>query len=292
MQNIRTKIVYYYFDISAEGHSELYNKLKTRLKAEGLKCFETWGGGSHYSYELGKRGEETAHAVELETKHLFNNQWNTGETGPVQNKRVHDWAQDYPYGNLTNKNIKRGHYLVQNDEMSRIREETLKCGFCGHQHLKGDFCPDCIGSEYLEEKNLPLTRLKPVSFTGKREPLTEAELAERLSLYVTAQTEGATTRAGARIAKFRESITKDRDGAISKANVKHQGLTWLLDNNLGKIAQDNTIYYDHTGTWCFGWRSEGLSQVVARDLLPKLDGFPFPYEIKSNDGKTLKSRTN
>lgn len=50
---MKTILHAYNFDTRKSAEAEAFATLKARLKAQGLKCFETWGGGgSHYLPDL------------------------------------------------------------------------------------------------------------------------------------------------------------------------------------------------------------------------------------------------
>jgi hypothetical protein len=257
------------FNISNSEEKAAYLALVESLKAKGLKCFESHGAGSHYIPQL-------AGPVTLETDFLFDNQWNTEGRDGKNGHRVFDWAMDYKPNN--NPNLKRGHWLEQTEEMRTARANRCKCGFCGNQMDMPDvpkFCPKCLDSEYLKSTELHLTRMQPIA-NEVREPLTPDELAERLPLYKDAQLHGTTARGRARIAKRRADLLKERDSAIRNANTEYDGMIWLMDHGI----TEQPIYYNHTGRFCFGWRSGGVDAAVKPDLIAALDGFPFPFDIK------------
>lgn len=283
MNTIKTVLKSYYFNLANADEKTAYAELCNMLKDRGSKVFESHGGGSHYK-KFAKDGIE----VELETKHIFDNQWNAAPIEGVTEKglRVFDWALD---ACLPNKNIKCGHYLEMTEEMVNLRNNTLACGYCGHQEIKTEqspeFCPHCIDSEYLTKDQLHLTRLQTVSNKQDRKELTDDELAELLPKYIHAQTYGNNERDKARLAKQRTDLLNERDNKIKTANTKHDGMIWLLDNGL-KI--DNVIYYNHTNRFSFGWRSPVSAEVVS-EILEKIKEFPFDYEIKCDDGRTLSN---
>jgi hypothetical protein len=209
--------------------------------------------------------------IELETEHLFSNQWNT-----ACGFRVFDWYE----GIYSNKRIKEGHWLEITDEMREIRRNTLVCGYCGNKEpaAKGYvFCEKCLDSEYLKEDDLFLLRMLPVEQNmPKRPELTAAELNWLKPQYVERQTTGANSRNANRLRKQRFDIAAKRTKAIRVANEEAEGMIWLMDNN---ISIDNVIYYSHTEKFCFGWR-QPVSDSVASRLLEIISEFPFAYEIK------------
>lgn len=279
---MQTIIHSYHFDVRNAADKAAYKDLCAKLKAQKLKRFCTWGNGSHYMPDIDGR------TITLETESLFDNQWNTAPIDGVSESglRVFDWAEDYPIN--FNKSIKRGHYLEQTAEMREVRRNTCKCGYCGKQEpaAKGYvFCPHCLDSEYLKESDLRLTRMVPVRDTNKpRAPLTEAEKAHLLPLYRDAQINGSTARGKARIAKKRADVQREYQQTIAQAAEKRDAATWIMDNAPGLL--ENWIYYTHTGRHCFGWRKP-LDECLLSDLLEKVSEFPFSYDIKCADGRTL-----
>lgn len=228
--------------------------------------------------------------IELETAHLFDNQWNTA-AGSLSEKgcRVFDWAEEALFVNgVKQRHIRRGHWLEQTPEMLAIRNDVSKCGYCGHQHPTGAFafCPDCLGSEYLTEKDLPLTRMLPVSSRDSRAPLTDAEKAERLPLFVHAQTYGNTERDKTRLAKQRADILHHAELAIDAAHTERDGKIWLLDRG---IRIDNVIFYSHTGRFSFGWRKPLSPDELAALQSAMGAEFAFPYDIQCADGRKLSA---
>ncbi|KAF0123956.1 MAG: hypothetical protein FD152_3178 [Xanthobacteraceae bacterium] len=278
-----TTVHAYNFDTSTDAGRAGYADLKARLTAMGLECFETHGGGSHYKPELDGR------AVELETKHLFRDQWNTAPIEGVSDKglRLFDWAQDVNSPIGAPPRIKRGHWLEQTPAMREARRNTMKCGYCGKQEpaAKGYvFCPHCLDSEYLGEGDLHLTRMASVEDTNKpRAPLTEAEKGHLLPLYREAQIHGSTERGRARIASERAKVIEKHRKVTTDATTERDAMLWLMDRG---IRTDNVIFYSHTGRFCFGWRKPVGGAVLA-ELLNIMSEFPAPYDIKTEDGRTL-----
>lgn len=283
--NIKTRLIPYHYDCEIPAENAEYMALVDRLKSQGLKCFESWGGGKGHYMPFAKF-KESGLSVELEANQVFDNQWNTTPILGFSEKgyRVFDWAQDHPID--FRKSIKRGHYLEQVPEMSELRRNTAACGYCGKQEpmQKGYvFCPHCAGSPYLEVKDLFLTRMQAVSKAKDRAPLTEAETAYLLPIYKEAQLHGQGERGIAKMKKARETVESTYSKAIDKAETEHAGFIWLLDKG---FTIENVIYYSHTNRFSFGWRNPVASELVD-ELLQVISEFPFNYEIKCADGRTL-----
>lgn len=279
---MKTVIHNYSFDIRTEQGKADWLALKAKLEAEGLRVFETHGGGSHCKPQLGTR------EIELETKHLFDNQWNTAPIEGVSDKglRVFDWALDYNSHSGAPHGIKRGHWLEQTPAMREIRRNTYACGYCGKQEpaQKGDvFCSHCLDSEHLKESELHLTRMKAIDDKAERAPLTEAERAHLLPKYREAQLHGSTERGKARIAAQREAVHTKFKNAVANATAERDGFVWLMDHG---VNTSNVIYYSHTKRFSFGWRAP-ISKAVESELLDIITEFPFSYDIRCEDGRIL-----
>lgn len=278
---ITTKIIAYDFDVRDPEQKRAYEALRAKLK-DWPHCMAAFG-----NYLATARAFPDG-VVELETTHLFDNQWN-GTT-----VRLFDWAQTPSTGGeISGENVerwvKRGYYLEQTAEMKELRRNTHKCGYCGKQEpaQKGYvFCPHCIDSEYLTEKDLPLTRMRSVEDSGTRgtfPPLTEAERTHLLPQFREAQLHGTTVRGKARIAQARADVEAKCKRVTANAKTERDGLMWLMDHG---IRTDNVIYYDHTGRFGFGWRKPVDAAVVSQ-LLDVISEFGWPYDIKCEDGRTL-----
>ncbi len=290
---IKTILRTYSFDVTTESGRADWQALKEKLSSgphcHGPVLADCWQFVSDLDGQT----------VELETRHLFDNQWNTA---PIEGKsdkglRVFDWAlqaDSAPHSNLSApRGIRRGHYLEQTAEMRELRRNTMKCGYCGKQEpaAKGYvFCPHCIDSEYLKESDLPLTRMRPIDESGfgpkakESAPLTEAEKAHLLPIYRAAQIHGSTERGKARIAAERAKVAAEYESTLHNATVKRDGFVWLMDRG---IRTENVIFYSHTGRFSFGWRKP-LGESELAELLAAMNGeFPFPYDIKTESGRTL-----
>lgn len=279
---LRTIAHAYQFDTRNADELAAYKTLCAKLSALGLKVFETHGGGLHIT--TGRKIDGLS--IELETAHVFDNQWNTAPIEGVSEKglRVMDWAQDYRPGH--SDTLKQGYWLEPTADMAEVRRNTYACGYCGKQEpaAKGNvFCPHCIGSEYLERKDLHLLRMRPVAATGNRAELTEAEAAHLVPLWSHAKIHGNTERDKAARAKERADLDARYLKDKANAETEYQGFTWLLDHG---IRKNMAIYYNHTGRFGFGWSTPVSAEVLA-ELLEVISEFAFPYDIKCADGRTL-----
>jgi hypothetical protein len=277
---MKTTLHTYSFDTLNPVEAADYRALCTALKSQGLKCFETWGAGKgHYAPFTKFNGQQ----ITLDTSNVFNNQWSATLPDGTQH-RVFDWAQDYQTDN-TIKHRKVGHYLTITPEMITLRDATYKCGYCGKYHTETEaatlnhLCASCIDSEYMAASDLHLTRLKPVSDTTDRAPLTETEAARLLPIFIQSQTHGVTARGKSRIEQARKDIAAEYEKETNAATHKRDGALWVI-NRFPNLLK-NHIYYSHTGVHCFGWRNP-LTDDVKAELLAAIDrdGFPGRYEIK------------
>ena len=265
---MKTTLHTYSFDTDRPGDREPYYQLKTRL--------EKTPGRGHRMHAIKPPGasEPKEGEIILEAEFLFENQWNSNVG------RVFDWYEEavFSYGK-ERKNIKRGHYLEITAEMADIRRRTLKCGYTGAQFPETttprfNLTEQALSNAYLKETELHLLRLIPVcdEFRTRREPLTEAELAIVFPKYLEAR-----TKASAEVrAKQKDEVLTEFARDQRRATMERDGKLWLLEHGM---QLENVIFYNHTESFSFGWRSAYTGKVREK-VLELLKTFPFPYDVK------------
>jgi hypothetical protein len=300
MENLKTTLHVYRFDTREPAGRAAWLALSDKLAARdgATRCFESHGKGSHY---LTLPGGAQSIPVELERKHLFGNQWNTAPIPGFSDKgyRVFDWALDALFDHRRGW-LKQGHYVELTPAMIEARKLTAACGYCGHQEPVSDakWCPQCLGSQYLEEKDLPLTRLRPVIENrpfAERHALTADEAAERVPAYRHAQLHGATARDKARhsqaLARIHSEYTEDLEKAerAKLAAVRKRDARLWLHARFPQLLE-NHIYYTHTGRHCLGWRKK-LDAATVSAVLDQISEFPDAYTLECEDGRELEGGT-
>lgn len=275
---IKTILRTYEFDIRDDAGRNAWNEFRAARLSEGSRPHGPVLSDVFHPFKA-LDGEE----IELETKHLFDNQWNT-----VSGLRVFDFAiqsDSAPHAAPMSapRNIRRGHYLEQTAEMTAIRLAVVKCGYCGKQHDAAEgkvFCDACLDSDYLTKDTLHLLRLMPASFNGTRGPLSPAEAADLEPRFTAAKIHGTTERGKARIAKERADIIAKADSVTRHAIQERDGFLWLMDRGLNT---SNVIYYKHIGpgVFSFGWRTK-LDKETADSLLDIMSEFPFEYQLDTD----------
>lgn len=268
---MKTTLTYYDFNISSPAEKEAYKELTAKLKKTNGKCFQVFPPPS------GKRPPEGETNLDVSNiKNIWNNQWNT-----TDGFRVFDWYEAVMHNN---KNLKVGYYLDVTAEMKSLRNNLLRCGYCGHTvTVPQSFCTSCIGSTYLEASDLKLLRMVPVSSTSLREELSEEELALLTEEFNKAKVKAIHREypADEKEHQFEEEDKLFRD-SLEKAKNRLAGYNFLLNNN---INQENCIYYSHTGVFCFGWKHP-LPDAAADYLEELLEDFPGKFEIKRQSEET------
>lgn len=268
---IKTVLHFYHFDFDKQGEAKAYDTLRAKLR-KTRKPFEVWGHSpTHWDFQK-KITALDGKSVTLETQHLFDNQWNA----IAPDLRLMDWT-DWQYHN---KRIRAGYWLEITEEMTTLRQMVQQCGYCGTHYRDPStapaFCTKCLDSEYLNEKDLHLLRLVPVAGKwNKRKPLTDAERSVVLPAFVKRQTEGDDSRNVQRLKRQRAAIQEKYESETCQVQTEHDGMLWLMDHG---IPIDNVIYYSHTDTFSFGWKSS-LGASVVKAMTEKLDGFPFTYQF-------------
>jgi len=80
-------------------------------------------------------------------------------------------------------------------------------------------------------------------------------------------------------------LRADLAKTVEKATTECNGKIWLAERDL---PLENWIYYSHTQTFTLGWREPAKPAEVSA-ALDVLSEFPYKYEIKTTEGKTLSN---
>lgn len=284
---MKTKLHTYSFNLGVISEHQAYTLLKERVMRESRRrdrtnFVSTSGDGRAFNHltKLGDVDGVVTYEVELDVKHLFDNQWNTVAPEGHSGYRVFDWVEHF---DARNRNVIWGHWLEVTDEMVESRQKTRICGYCAahygtvhDEHLTESeetpgFCKKCLGSQYLKEGELYMLRLVPVAtkWSSRRDSLTDDERALLMPRYLDAQLEGDKVRRAQRTEQQRAHLERQRQ----LDEMKFDGMTRLL--NAG-IDLSNVIFHDHHPVFKFGWRSE-LSPSVAEAMQAKLAEIEFPH---------------
>lgn len=282
---MKTRIHYYDIDASTPDGKRRYAELVATIKVDGGDARGRWMKA--ISDESRHRQDGEVVDVEIETKYIFDNQWNATEL------RVFDWYEEAIFTNgRKNKTLRRGHWTEITPDMADLRRNTQRCGYCGvlygpmHETApEGGFCLRCLDSPYLKEEDLRLLRIAPLGFRVERAPLTAAECDILVPLYVERQSGGTDSRAKARRDKQRADVLERHGKETADAEVRRNGMLWLCDRG---FDLDNVIFYDHIRRFGFGWRSPLSDSVVSR-LLDIVSEFPYLYTITCADGRKLEN---
>lgn len=266
-----TTIHSYVLDTSKLDQAKEYNYMCKKLQAQGLKKSKTLA----FQYKVPwMQIKSESFPCRLETKWLFDNQWNASEP----NFRLWDWDEkisDYA------QHLKIGYYIEQTPAMIEIRKTVLKCRYCGaHYRVAQSFCNACLGNEYLTIDNLHLLRLTPICDLGKPiQPLEGDELETLKVAFHAAQIHGTTKRDKKRIHETRQKVVREFATEIHAATTKHDGFLWFLDRGLNTA---NLIYYPHKNQFSLGWRNPITSPELLAYWRDQTKDFPFPLEIKTS----------
>lgn len=260
---MKTKLHTYRFDLKDPVQAAQYKAFRAERKAAGARLHRSHGSGSFC--------DQKDREVELETEHLFDNQWNT-----VDRQRVFDWAEDYQ---MHTPNIRRGHWLEITDEMRQARAARHACGWCGYQEDNPGykFHMACQRRVHIPDPHhLGLLRMVPVDHRATRTDLTEQEAEELKTLQAQLQLFGPEPRIELHGREL-DKAQKFAEAAIKKAQQRLAGAQFFQDRG---ISVANLIYYDHIGTYCFGWEGAGFPPHVAEAFQKALEGAPCRVEIK------------
>jgi len=274
MKTVTAILHCYSFKPSDPAREELHRELKAR----DLSKFSAIGADDvdhHYKHIKPLDGQ----TIELNTENFFNNQWFT-----VDGLRVFDWNEPYrDHERRQNPKLPYfGYWLELSPEAVALRENTYVCGYCGHHHddLGKGFCTDCLGSDYLNERELYLLRLLTVAendIKAKRAPLTEAERKWLLPDFIDAQLTAKRDQNPARM----DEAQAAHDKAIAEAEKRLDGLR-LIDSYGLPIKN---VWYNGQGSFTFGFGRGKYSPSVAAELraLLEVNGFPYDFTIEEGD---------
>jgi hypothetical protein len=265
---ITVPFTYYRFNLDKPEEAEAYKNLSfPKCKVWTMYYYSpSTKKQRDFGASLKKLGERKT--IDLETKHLFSNQWNTTEE--YENLRIHRWAEwDYP-----NRDIKEGYFIEITEELQHLLDNTLACEYCSHQEPKTvsnpTYCPSCVGSEYLSEDLLPLTKLQPVSSKKKRDSFDK-------DLYLKEHGDKLTKVLTDRKAKKRDDLIEKYESKAALNKFQFETQLLLLDNEV--IDLNNVIYYDHRKMWTFGWYTK-LTDEEKVTLAQKLSSINFPHQYE------------
>jgi hypothetical protein len=266
---------YYRYDLDSriddrEQVKAEYEALIATIKATGLKCSSTIPeiGNSKHRDRLTKiRAIADNGIVEIETKFLFDNQFNSPEL------RLYFWEEyDYP-----NKDIKEGYYIELTEEYREILSNTVQCKFCGKQEIKSDkvFCSKCLGNEYLTEDSLELTILTPI--IGKKIKVSTEQLQARILEFQNLQ--DSTMLSIENITEALSYMSEEYRKDLAELGLKRFGYLVLL--GLG-IHPKNAIYHARSNEWVIG-NSRKFSKRQANILRQKLVDIEIKVSIKEQE---------
>lgn len=281
MNTLSATLMFYRLDTTKAVDKSIYDDLVKDLKDKGYHK-STSTAPRAYSSEFNGFWDKIesigGKQVTIETDFLFSNQLNTAPIEDVSatGMRLFDWSEVI----FENKAIKQGYYVTPLDELRRLRETTLQCGFCGHLYRErepvGEFCQKCLGSRHLKSSELRLLRLLPVTFKGSRPELTEEERTRLLPTYRQAQIDGITKQDKELRKKDRDNLDKQYRLRVKESIIEFIGMNWLLDRG---IDPSNVIFYKHSGYFCIGWQNS-LEKGLADEIEEMIKGFPFPMTLE------------
>lgn len=274
---MKTILKSYRLYIDNASEREEYERIVAKMRAENVKCCRALGSKAddYFCYGFAAHGAE----IELDTGHVFNNQWNTApiEGVTATGLRVFDWAEHAAEAAGMSRYYKSGHYLEITPEMRKVRAERGQCGYCGKQYKTPHavFCGTCIGSEYLDAAMLKkgATRIYPITSGGEWRALTPEEEEALVPAWREAQIHGRTDRDKKRITAERARLTREYEAKQRTAEMEYNGMIWLMDRGINTA---NFIFYKHQETFSLGWRNT-IAPEMRDEWSALLREFPYPW---------------
>ena len=262
-KTITTKVHFYYCDIDKPEEAATYEEMMREIKAIGYKPHTVnteinrvkW---DDVQVETVKRTE----VVFLETKFIFDNQWN-GSSESLKDYRFFDWlVYEFP-----NKKIKAGYWIEPTYETADIRGQ-FQCRYCGHinGYDKGDgFHHKCLSSPYLKQSELYLPTFARIHSKWNKDPdWSEIDIPDEIKKeYLEKQKEMRRNEFQKQYADFVKSTKK------KIADKEKELKVWEFLSDHDFLDFKNLIYYSHSETFCFGWRETYSKEEgsALRDML-------------------------
>jgi len=249
---IKVTVNYYRLDTSKVDQCKEYNELKTRLKKEGYKLFDSISMTS-YDAKVKFFNDIRNKTFEVDTNYIFDNQFNTVKTESHSGYRLFDWKEEiYP-----NKSIKEGYFCTGIEALNELRQKTYHCNYCGKQYNENiGYCKSCLNSQYLEENQIHLLEVTEIGKKYKNTKTSKALLKE----YNKVQKIARLKKLEESKAQKLDSIKKD----IAASKTKYKIFKEIIKLN---VSIDNVIYYKHNDSICFGWRTP--LQITEIEIIKK-----------------------
>lgn len=231
---------------------------------------------------LGQQGADAEgwQEVELDDTHLFDNQFNT-----TDGRRLFDW-----YTRLITVQTRAGvassgcgHWLDTEslETLNELRRARYQCGYCGHQTdtpaATDGWCHKCLGSPYLEGKDLHLLQLLPVLTEAERSESVPPELMEQYQA-VRAKYEA---KQGDRLAAERAKYARRREQQRAAFDRETAAFMALYNSGVDP-SKAGAVYYGHTDTLMIGAITtlDGPTKDAIRGKLANAS-IPCRWDIKS-----------
>lgn len=226
--------------------------------------------------------------VEIDITHLFNDQYNAiEEKQHFSNWRLHDWSEShYP-----NDRIKEGYYVVINERLEGIKNDTYSCGYCNAKYSKSVAaelvtCNKCMDSEHLTTDNLPLLFLIPIKDKWKnnnrKQFSVDGDLKEQ---FVKSREKLAILQQRAAKKRLADAGSLAKQAAAEKAaaaNKESEQLnyfySWLIRNEIF-IEPRDIIYYNHTDSIGLYWSANKIGEEEKKELDNKIQSASEPLKI-------------
>lgn len=139
---------------------------------------------------------------------------------------------------------------------------------------------DCSADEFIGRYEVYMNELKyrvePLPIQTDKYMMDEQEMKDRQATRIAADPR-TRLRAIERINKEYVDKCTQADKSKEHAQIERDAKLWCMEHGVG--GMDNLIYYSHTGRFCFGW-SKPITGEAKVNLLAKLDGFQWPYDIE------------
>jgi len=218
-----------------------------------------------YKYHLGYEAlyndyKDKIISYQVDNNYIFNDQFNT-----KCNKRI----------------LERELFIIPSkgyNQLTELRNNIYKCGYCGKQYKKEDalkieFCNCCRGSEYLDIDNYRLLKLKAISDKSNYKNIT---IPDYVISDITEQQKATKEK------NIKKEIIANKERlkrGIAELKQKTRVLNYLLDNDDFMLLHGIYIYYAHSNTLDFTYKSEKMNNDLKNIVLKYKDDIEAKLNI-------------
>lgn len=223
------------------------------------------------SYYLRQKNPVVTGEVWLETSTLHARSWDVAYDSPT-NPGAHLFDSFRVLGDAKNSGTLYGHYLIETEQMRRLREITFQCGACFRTTQNNTiFCQSCLQTTNLSTRQLSNTVLLPLTQSQSRMQADPQLLNEAIKRYTEKQLNLSKK-------EQRSQLEALIFSPQHRSPEDYHGKRWLVENG---INITHCRYDADKDTFELRPPLPGIPEFNAV-LRQRLQHFPYEYKIISH----------